>query len=361
VKVITPPNDFNDLGRIEGAEAVRLAVAAAQPVAPASLPPRARDATLSDLNTWGHPPVIALDIGDLLARDFPAKDLLLTPWLRLQDLAMVHAWRGVGKTYFALGVAYAVAGGGSFLGWEAPRARKVLYLDGEMPGAAIKERLAAIVEGAADEHEPPEGCFRIVTPDAQAVPIPDLATARGQEALAAVIGDAELIVVDNLSAWARSGVENEGESWLPIAGWALRMRREGRAVLFVHHAGKNGAQRGTSRREDLLDVVLKLKHPGDYQAEEGARFEIHFEKARGLFGEAVRSIEATLTRDGIGNPIWTHRWAEGATAASVIQLRRDGLSAAEIATELGVNRSTVYRALKKAEAEATLTTGGEHG
>jgi uncharacterized protein (DUF433 family) len=64
---------------------------------------------------------------------------------------------------------------------------------------------------------------------------------------------------------------------------------------------------------------------------------------------------------GHGNPVWTHRWAEGATAASVIQLRRDGLSAAEIATELGVNRSTVYRALKKAEAEEALTTGGEHG
>jgi DNA invertase Pin-like site-specific DNA recombinase len=48
-------------------------------------------------------------------------------------------------------------------------------------------------------------------------------------------------------------------------------------------------------------------------------------------------------------------------AASVLQLRRDGLSAAEIATELGVNRSTVYRALKKAEAGATLTTGSDHG
>ena len=53
--------------------------------------------------------------------------------------------------------------------------------------------------------------------------------------------------------------------------------------------------------------------------------------------------------------------AEGATAASVMQLRREGLSAAEIATELGVNRSTVYRALKKAEAEGTLRTGGERG
>jgi hypothetical protein len=230
-----------------------------------------------------------------------------------------------------------------------------------MPGAALKERLAAIVEGSAEAHEPREGFLRIVTPDVQEVPIPDLSTARGQDAIATVIGEAELIVVDNLSAWARSGVENEGESWLPIAGWALRMRREGRAVLFVHHAGKNGAQRGTSRREDLLDVVLKLKHPGDYRAEEGARFEIHFEKARRLFGEAVRSLEATLTRDESGHPVWRHRMAEGATAASVLQLRRDGLSAAEIATELGVNRSTVYRALKKAGAGGTLTTGSDHG
>jgi hypothetical protein len=199
-----------------------------------------------------------------------------------------------------------------------------------------------------------------VDPDVQEVPIPDLCTARGQEAIATVIGEAELIVVDNLSAWARSGVENEGESWLPIAGWALRMRREGRWVLFVHLAGKNGAQRGTSRREDLLDVVLKLKHPADYRAEEGARFEIHFEKARRLFGEAVRSLEATLTRDESGHPVWRHRMAEGAAAASVLQLRRDGLSAAEIATELGVNRSTVYRRSRRPR-RAGRRCGGRRG
>jgi hypothetical protein len=62
-------------------------------------------------------------------------------------------------------------------------------------------------------------------------------------------------------------VENEGESWVPMATWALARRREGRSVVFVHHAGKSGQQRGSSRREDLLDTVICLKHPSDYMPE----------------------------------------------------------------------------------------------
>ena len=66
------------------------------------------------------------------------------------------------------------------------------------------------------------------------------------------------MILDNLSALCVSGKENEGESWLPVQRWALRLRQRGISVLFVHHAGKGGAQRGTSRREDLLDVVINL-------------------------------------------------------------------------------------------------------
>ena len=36
----------------------------------------------------------------------------------------------------------------------------------------------------------------------------------------------------------------------------LAHRRAGRSVLFMHHAGKGGQQRGTSKREDALDVAL---------------------------------------------------------------------------------------------------------
>ncbi len=58
---------------------------------------------------------------------------------------MIDGPRGLGKTHVSLNVAYAVATGGEFLGWKAPQPRRVLFIDGEMPGALLQERLAAIV------------------------------------------------------------------------------------------------------------------------------------------------------------------------------------------------------------------------
>jgi len=91
----------------------------------------------------------------------------------------------------------------------------------------------------------------------------------------------------------RGGPENEGESWLPVADWALNLRRLGKTVLFVHYDGKGGQQRGTSRKEDVMDVVIQLEHAKDYQAEKGAAFLVKFEKSRHLTGEDARNLEAT--------------------------------------------------------------------
>ena len=57
------------------------------------------------------------------------------------------------------------------------------------------------------------------------------------------------MVIDNLSTLCRYGRENESESWGPVQEWILGLRRRGLSVLLVHHAGKGGTQRGTSRRE----------------------------------------------------------------------------------------------------------------
>ena len=58
---------------------------------------------------------------------------------------MIYAARGLGKTWAALMIAYAVSSGGHFLTWKAEAAAGVLYIDGEMPLAVMKERLAQIV------------------------------------------------------------------------------------------------------------------------------------------------------------------------------------------------------------------------
>jgi hypothetical protein len=78
-----------------------------------------------------------------------------------------------------------------------------------------------------------------------------------------------------------------------------RLRRRGISVLLIYHAGKGGDQRGTSRREDVLDTSISLRRPTDYVAREGARFEVHIEKGRGIQGEATKPFEARLeTREG---------------------------------------------------------------
>lgn len=302
----------------------------------------------------GGRPVVAVGAHDLLAYNFPPRDVLLFPWLQSQSLAMIYAWRGVGKTHLALLVAYALASAGRCLQWHSPNCVKVLYLDGEMPGAALRDRLAAIAAGS--DTEPPEGFLRFVTPDLQPDGImPDLSTVEGQLAIEKVLGDAQVIVVDNLSCLARTGKENEGDSWQPVAEWALRMRATGRSVVFIHHAGKGGQQRGTSKREDLLDTVILLKRPADYQPNQGARFEVHFEKARALHGEDVNPIEALLETSLDGKQVWTTKGVEAVADAQMIELADLGLSQTEIARELGCHRSTVLRALRKAESEGRYT------
>ena len=66
---------------------------------------------------------------------------------------MVYAWRGVGKTWFALGIGYAMASGGMFLRWKAEKRRRVLHVCGEMPVVALKQRLAEVV-GKGDANVP---------------------------------------------------------------------------------------------------------------------------------------------------------------------------------------------------------------
>lgn len=292
--------------------------------------------------------VVAVTLRDLLTRDLPPRALLLSPWLTTQSLTMIHAWRGTGKTHVALGIAYALASGGKFLGWEAGAAVEVLYLDGEMPGPVLQERLAAIVDAADKEADDDQ--LRLVTPDLQPDGImPDLATQEGQAAVESEIGNAKVIIVDNISCLVRAGgKENDAESWAPVAAWALRQRAHGKAVVFIHHSGKGGQQRGTSKREDILDTVIALRRPNDYQDNEGARFEVHFEKARALYGKTVDPIEARLEADAHGKQTWTVKDASRALHQRIIELAELGMKKEAIAQEIGCGRATVYRHLKDA-------------
>ena len=287
----------------------------------------------------------ALDVHALALMQFKMREVILDPWLHSQDLCMVFAARGIGKTHFAIAVAYAVSTGGKFAKWSAPTPRKVLYLDGELPGGVMQQRLFM----HCPEVEPAAGYLRIFTPDLlpEGRAMPDLSTYEGQAEIDSIIEDAEVVIVDNLSCWARSGRENEAESWLPIADWILSLRRRGVAVIMVHHAGKGGQQRGTSKREDLLDVVIGLSRPTDYDPSQGAVFVSEFTKARNLTGQNAESLEMTLGGNE-DRATWAWSTVESSTYDRIVALAREGLKPGEICDELVINKSTVSRHLRKA-------------
>jgi putative DNA primase/helicase len=289
----------------------------------------------------------ALTAGELLTMEIPEREMLLAPVLPGKGLVMIYSKRGVGKTFAALFIAYAVASGGTYLRWVASKPHRVLVIDGEMPLIALKQRLASIAFSSAAE-PPSSDYIRIIAADYQENGIPDLATAEGVRAIEEHIADGvDLVIIDNLSTLCRAGKENEGDSWVPIQEWALDLRRRGISVLFVHHAGKGGAQRGTSKREDVLDTVIVLRHPDDYSPPDGARFEVHLEKARGVQGDQAKPFEARLEiRDDLMT--WTTRDLESVEARRAADLKAEGFSVRDIGAEMGISKSKADRLLKKA-------------
>ncbi|OGT60915.1 MAG: hypothetical protein A3E85_03135 [Gammaproteobacteria bacterium RIFCSPHIGHO2_12_FULL_45_12] len=292
------------------------------------------------------------NMSDFLAMEFPPRELILYPWLPTSGLCMVHAFRGIGKTYLALAIAYAVATGGIYLKWQAPKRRGVLYIDGEMPATVLQERLLGIMAMNGDAIIPDN--IKIITPDLQSGCMPDLATEAGQALVDEYItDDIDLIIIDNLSCLARSIRENESDDWNRIQSWVLSLRARRKSVLLIHHSGKGGTQRGASKKEDVLDTVIMLERPKDYDSSEGARFIVKFEKARGFFGEDAQPFEARLI-DENGIQSWLAQSLDDTTYLKVVSLLNKGMSQAEIAIELNIHKSGISRHAARGKDEGLI-------
>ena len=298
-----------------------------------------------------HTALTATDVFDLIAADLKDPEPIISPLIFEADLMMIYGWRGVGKTWFSLGLAYAIASGGKFLTWNSKRPRKVLVLDGEMRASRLRKRLLLIAAGSDSEAE--KGYLRILTRDmvADTVEWPDLGRPDGREALGVLIEaeQPDVIIVDNLSAWLRSGKgENDEESWRDCASWLLQQRSKGRAVVLIHHAGKGGQQRGTSRREDILDTVIALKKPDDYNAADGMRCEFVFEKARNLDGDEIETLAVDFSTKG-GKAIFTSTAIKSDVVSQVHEMVAEGATRAEIMRDTNLDRFQLKRLQERAK------------
>jgi len=219
----------------------------------------------------------------------PKPRVVLSPWLTTGSLSMIYGERGIGKTWLALIIAVALTRENyddiDIFTWWVNKAADVYFLDGEMEEHFLQKRLKKLIEPLGEECRP----LTLLSAHSMARkglgPI-NISNPIWREMLYNTLAEQKeykVLVLDNLSSLAPGLDENTKKDWDPINQWLISLRHLGVAVIFIHHSGKSGRQRGTSGREDVLDCTIKLTRPKNFDLSEGtAYFNVEFEKARNI-------------------------------------------------------------------------------
>jgi len=282
----------------------------------------------------------------------PAREKVLGDWFMEGDRGFIHAPRGLGKTWFSLALATAIAGGRGCGPWRGHNPRRVLYVDGEMPCESLDSRIAGM--GGSEN-------LRVLNHEVLfhlADRVLNLADSSVQQALTArLLADGvSVLFLDNLSCLFSGVAENDADAWESVLRWLLALRRQRIAVVLVHHSGRNSqTMRGTSRREDAAFWVVRLD-VAQTEFLEGAQFLAQFTKDRNSPVEQP-AIEWHFATGDDGAVRITTQQASGMEAFR--HWIEAGITSPEdIAREMGVSKSTISRLARKAMEAGWLVKDG---
>jgi putative DNA primase/helicase len=275
----------------------------------------------------------------------PKRLPILGDWFNEADYGIIYAQRGVGKTWFSMGMASAINTGGSFGPWQVHDTPGVLYVDGEMPAHSLHERMSGM--GSDDFML----CLNHEVLHHKGEKVLNLGVREMQDAVtrACLEKDVKVVFLDNLSSLVMGVAEDKADDWETMLEWFLKLRRHGIAVVLILHGGRsNKNARGTSRREDHASWVIKLDREAHDAGDEssGARFVSRFEKNRNAQNDPP-VIQWHFQTDAEGKVTIEHTTCD--PLETVIEWVGNGLTGAnQIAEAMGISAGTVSKMATKA-------------
>jgi hypothetical protein len=289
-----------------------------------------------------------VDVRDFLEMTLPSPEYVVDPFLTVRGRSMIFSPRGPEKSYFTMQLAYSVACGIPCFDWKVPRARRVVYVDGEMHDTMLQQRQKDIVllNGG---RIPEPGYLRIITCDLQKGVRPMINSPQGRALIQEHLSPDDLLILDDLSALSASSDEKETLDWAQIEDWANDLSWNGISIIFVNHSGKSGSRRGTSNREDLMDGVLRLRLPVGHKQGEVLRWEVELEKVRGRPPKLShnRPFEIALDLGPTGKRTWMMQPLRGLLKLRAEKMLIEGVKPGDVAVDTGLKRATVYRILRR--------------
>jgi len=191
----------------------------------------------------------------------PPRKWLVKGLLGRNEMSIVHAPSGGGKSFFALHLSASIAAGMQWYDhsvWECP----VLYIAAE-GSAGFRLRMKAWRQAHPEGEGAPfvmlPRSVDLLDPKSDAIEIIEEATNEIAEATGQEVG---LIVLDTLSRMMPGGVDSEPRDVKAFLEHTERLRIEtGAHVMIIHHSGKetDRGMRGSSMLRDYADTVIEVK------------------------------------------------------------------------------------------------------
>ena len=140
--------------------------------------------------------------------------------------------------------------------------------------------------------------------------------------------------------------ENESDAWELLLPRLLDLRRKKIAVVLVHHAGRSGEMRGTSRREDSVFWIIRLEENTNYTGK-GCSFLQRFDKNRNSSSNHASYNWTFKLREDYDQQIDVS-FEIASLKSQVLDLIVDGLvTCRAIADELKTSGRQAFRARRK--------------
>jgi 5S rRNA maturation endonuclease (ribonuclease M5) len=305
---------------------------------------------------------VLLDLPDFKQIEIVERKAYLYPWLKQESISMVFGNRGVGKSLFAVSALDAITRGADFGPWRCEMSIAALYVDGEMTISDNHQRIddLGLMSGLrknrlyiySDHYANQLGLPRAnLTNETWRNKIKSLLTSK----------NINILCLDNLASLAPGIDENAKKDYDPINQWLLDLRFAGISTMFLHHDNKAGGQRGTSAKEDNLDISIQLKKPKDYCAEDGCRFVVNFVKARVRTKDLklIANNEFALIEDESGQSAWKFKDVKGEKRAEILRLLDEGKTQSEVAEICDCKQPYVSRIKREAIEKGHLTKKGK--
>ena len=200
-------------------------------------------------------------------RALPERQYIIDPILKPGHYCLIYGGTGVAKTWFSLALASGISNGKSFINYwgYSGKARKVLYVAGEMEPEMFGERLKKL-----SLHESKN--FLLIRENLNLVDSAD------QKRLLDTIAEhgSQVVILDNLTTLAERGAYENGFG--KLLNLINRLKESGIAVVLVHHENKAGEFKGTTKIKDVAEMSLHLvKAPGNT----GINLYVNADKVRG--------------------------------------------------------------------------------